>query len=175
MKKFNRALVALMFVGVCGMRAADNSVSLNGKKVILAEDDKMLQRIIPAALGSLGLEFVALAKDGQELIDLFPLVDGQYDGSTECDIIVTDQEMPPGMFGLDAVRQLRKNGVDLPILMYSGKVGTDVLSEQTMEGAGVDAWQNKPAHKDDLTNALHRAFSVRAQKKASGSDEESGS
>jgi DNA-binding response OmpR family regulator len=115
----------------------------NGLRILVADDDRVVRRIVLAKLSGLGYE-VSEVEDGQEALDL--LESGRVP-----DLLITDQLMPR-INGLQLVRALRQNSnadlSSLPIIMLTSR-----QSEQDIiEGleAGLDDYIIKPFSPDEL-------------------------
>ena len=114
-----------------------------GLKILVADDDRVVRRIVLAKLSGLGYE-VSEVEDGQEALDL--LESGRVP-----DLLIADQLMPR-INGLQLVRALRQNSnadlSSLPIIMLTSR-----QSEQDIiEGleAGLDDYIIKPFSPDEL-------------------------
>lgn len=112
-------------------------------RVLVADDDRIVRRIVIAKLSGLGYE-VREAEDGREALDL--LVSGEVP-----DILITDSLMPR-MNGLELVRSIR-NSPDvalraLPIIMLTSRQS----EHDVIEGleTGLDDYVTKPFSPDEL-------------------------
>ena len=98
---------------------------LQGKKVLLADDQQLNRTMIKKSLERNGLEVVE-ASDGKELLEIYHKSLDQ-DGKSSFDIIITDVNMPPHD-GDDATKEIRKieslNNInyndEIPIIALSG-------------------------------------------------------
>ena len=115
----------------------------NGSRILVADDDRVVRRIVVTKLSGLGHE-VTDVEDGQEALEL--LEDGRIP-----DLLITDSLMPR-MNGLQLVRALRQNSnpdlATLPIIMLTSRQG----EQDIIEGleAGVDDYVIKPFSPDEL-------------------------
>ncbi|HET7480959.1 MAG TPA: response regulator [Rubrobacteraceae bacterium] len=131
-------------------------MSEGGAKVLVADDDRVVRRIVTAKLSGLGYE-VSEVRDGQEAIDR--LEDGERP-----DLLITDQLMPR-MNGLQLVRAVRASSreglADLPIIMLTSR-GSE---RDIIEGlrTGLDDYVVKPFSPDELA-ARVRTVLWRAQR-----------
>ena len=127
-------------------------------RVMVADDDRIVRRIVVTKLSGLGYT-VTEAADGQEALE-------QLEGSTH-DLLITDQLMPR-MNGLQLIRVLRQSPeqerATLPVIMLTSKSG----EQDIIEGleAGLDDYVSKPFSPDELA-ARVRAVLWRARR-ASG-------
>lgn len=114
-----------------------------GLKILVADDDRVVRRIVVAKLSGLGYEIIE-AHDGQEAFE--KLEDGVIPS-----VLITDQLMPR-MNGLQLVREIRKSKnpavSKLPIIMLTSK-GSE---RDTIEGleTGLDDYVIKPFSPDEL-------------------------
>lgn len=114
-----------------------------GSRILVADDDRVVRRIVVTKLSALGYD-VTDVEDGQEALDL--LEDGQVPN-----LLITDSLMPR-MNGLQLVRALRQslnpNLATLPIIMLTSRQG----EQDIIEGleAGLDDYVIKPFSPDEL-------------------------
>ncbi len=118
-------------------------------KALLAEDGLDNQRIFRRFLESAGLN-VSLANDGAEACEMVWIAEQECD---PYDLILMDMQMPV-MDGYDAVRKLRENGYDRPII---------ALTAHAMEGdrekcvqVGCDDYAAKPINRQNLLEVVRR-------------------
>jgi DNA-binding response OmpR family regulator len=118
-------------------------VDIDGSRIIIADDDRIVRRIVVAKLSGLGYE-VREAEDGQEALDL--LVGGEVP-----DLLITDSLMPR-MNGLELVRSIRSSPDGalsaLPVIMLTSRQG----ERDVIEGleTGLDDYVTKPFSPDEL-------------------------
>ncbi len=134
---------------------------LNGKKatpslrVLLAEDNKMNQKVAVKMLKSLGCE-ILVANNGREAVDAFK--------EREFDLILMDGQMPV-MDGLEAAGEIRKweneNKKDPPL----APIPIIALTANAMKGdrerflaSGMDDYIAKPIKKTTLAEAIERSL-----------------
>jgi DNA-binding response OmpR family regulator len=128
----------------------------SGSRVLVADDDRIVRRIVVAKLSGLGYE-VREAQDGQEALDL--LVGGEVP-----DLLITDSLMPR-MNGLELVRSIRSSPDGalsvLPVIMLTSRQG----EHDVIEGleTGLDDYVTKPFSPDELV-ARVRAVLWRARR-----------
>ena len=115
----------------------------SGSRVLVADDDRIVRRIVVAKLSGLGYE-VREAEDGREALDL--LEDGEVP-----DLLITDSLMPR-MNGLELVRSIRNSPDDalsaLPVIMLTSRQS----EHNVIEGleTGLDDYVTKPFSPDEL-------------------------
>ncbi len=111
--------------------------------ILVADDDRVVHRIIVAKLYGLGFE-VEEAEDGQEALDL--LEEGEIP-----DLLITDSNMPR-MSGLQLVRAVRESGdaalALLPIIMLTARQSEQDIIEGLK--TGLDDYVIKPFSPDEL-------------------------
>ena len=116
---------------------------LEGTKVLVADDDRVIRRIVTVKLSGLGYD-VEEAQDGQAALER--LQSGEVP-----DLLIVDNLMPR-MNGLQVVRTLRGSGepryLALPIIMLTSRQG----EQDIIEGleAGLDDYVVKPFSPDEL-------------------------
>lgn len=115
----------------------------SGSKILAADDDRIVRRIVVAKLSGLGYE-VTQAEDGQEALRL--LEDGYVP-----DLLITDSLMPR-MTGLELVRSIRSSPntdlARLPVIMLTSRQGEHDVIEGLQ--TGLDDYVTKPFSPDEL-------------------------
>lgn len=124
-------------------RLRNGSVSEDVLRILVADDDRIVRRIVTTKLSGLGYE-VSEAQDGQEAVDR--LADGEVP-----DLLITDQLMPR-MNGLQLVRAVRESArkelASLPIIMLTSRGGERDIIEGLK--TGLDDYVIKPFSPDEL-------------------------
>jgi DNA-binding response OmpR family regulator len=119
-------------------------LSTSGSRVLVADDDRIVRRIVVAKLSGLGYE-VREAEDGQEALDIL------VGGEEIPDLLITDSLMPR-MNGLELVRSIRSSADDglsaLPVIMLTSRQS----EHDVIEGleTGLDDYVTKPFSPDEL-------------------------
>lgn len=110
-------------------------------KILVADDDPLLQQLTSVVLRSEGFEVVQ-ARDGGEAMERFL--------AERPDIILTDYEMP-GVDGLEFMRRVRavSGNAFIPMIMLTGSTESRLLQESTQ--AGAIEFLNKPFKPEELT------------------------
>lgn len=125
----------------------DDGCPFKGRRVLLAEDNIVNQKVASQMLVRLGCE-VEVAGNGKEALD--KALQQRFD------LILMDCHMPV-MDGLESCRQIRKaeqacGGASVPIVALSA----DVMAERkaACEDAGMNGYLSKPVRLEDLRREL---------------------
>ena len=109
----------------------------SGSKILMADDDRIVRRIVVAKLSGLGYDMTK-AEDGQEALRL--LEDGFVP-----DLVITDSLMPR-MTGLELTQSIRSSPdadvAKLPIIMLTSRQGEHDVIEGLQ--TGLDDYVTKP-------------------------------
>lgn len=122
-----------------------------GMKILVADDDRIVRRIVVAKLTGLGYE-VTGAEDGREALDFM-------EGGAVPDLLITDSLMPR-MGGLELVRNLRSSPSSevarLPVIMLTSRQG----EQDIIEGleTGLDDYVTKPFSPNELAARVKTAL-----------------
>ncbi len=119
--------------------------------ILVAEDVEANQILVKAMLNRMGLH-VTIAADGQEAV--------QKALTEEYDLILMDIQMPK-MNGYEAVKQLRKKGVTLPIIALTANVMKDEDSK-CLE-IGYDGYLTKPIERQQIMAIFHKYLPSKKQ------------
>ncbi|WP_047864033.1 response regulator [Rubrobacter aplysinae] len=115
-------------------------MELEGARILVADDDRVVRRIVTVKLSGLGCE-IEEAEDGWEALDLLE--------EEAPDLLITDSLMPR-MNGLQLVRSVRESEgfAGLPVIMLTSRHG----ERDIIEGleAGLDDYVVKPFSPDEL-------------------------
>jgi CheY-like chemotaxis protein len=122
-------------------------------RVLLAEDDVEMRRMIVAKLEGAGLEVIELP-DGGELLAYLVTCAGFMNLFRAPDVVVSDMRMP-GSSGLEVLSAIRKNGWSLPFILITAFGSDEVLEEA--RALGVAAVLDKPFNLDALVAAIRVA------------------
>ncbi|MFN3191447.1 MAG: chemotaxis response regulator protein-glutamate methylesterase [Aureliella sp.] len=115
-------------------------------KVLLCDDSSLIRKLIKQSLDADNrFEVVAECANGKEALDAIPV--------HQPEVIVMDVEMPI-MDGVDAVRNIRQQKINTPIVMFSTLTGGG--SEATLDAlsAGANAYATKPQAKGHIKDAF---------------------
>ncbi|KAA6420686.1 MAG: histidine kinase [Trebouxia sp. A1-2] len=132
--------------------------ALQGRMVLLAEDNLINQRVAKMMLSSLGMT-VEVVSNGQEAVDAVKRRVGQ-DGVRQFDVLLMDMAMPV-MGGVDATKEIRRSGAVVPIVAMTAN-SSDKDRDECLE-SGMDGFLSKPVLKDRLAEAILTAVSGRRQ------------
>lgn len=123
----------------------DGDNSLNGKKVLLVEDNKVNQLVAKRILEKRGI-IVELASNGREGVDKV--------NESAFDVILMDLHMPV-MSGLDAIRELRAKKILTPILVLTADTQE---AQRLQDDCDVNGVCTKPFKVEELIDSLYRVF-----------------
>ena len=115
-------------------------------RVLVAEDQPLLRRLMVRTIEKLGHEAVA-AEDGVQAWELF--------AAQPADVVITDWLMP-GMDGLDLCRRLRAECADSSPYVILASVLDDPRDVQNGLRAGADEYLIKPIFAARARGAAHR-------------------
>lgn len=133
---------------------AAESVSLNSKRILLAEDAVDNQRLLKFLLNKAGAE-VVIAKNGEVAVEI---VESSEVAGEPFDLILMDLAMPV-MDGYAATRQLRQQGCRVPIVALTAHAMSE-HRERCLE-VGCDDYLSKPVKQPVLLEMVHRYTTVR--------------
>ena len=109
-------------------------------RILVADDSETILLLLRTRLEMEGHE-VETAIDGQEVVDKVNAAQPPHD------ILLLDAMMPRKS-GIDALRELRDAGADVPVLIVSAH--TDGGNGDNHEGLGIDGYVTKPIDFDQL-------------------------
>ena len=116
----------------------------NKPRILVLDDDEAIRRLLHKTLSQAGFD-----------VQTHSELDGELNESYQdhFDLIVTNYVMN-GHKGLTFVRNLRKNGKDVPVVMITGTFYPGVFF--TAKKVGVDYVMAKPIHKETFLQVVHR-------------------
>jgi CheY-like chemotaxis protein len=115
-------------------------------RVLVADDSETILLLLRTRLEMEGYE-VTTAADGQEVVEALAAMQPEQ----EPHLILLDAMMPR-MSGLDALRTMRDDGRDVPVLIVSAHRAEATLSEA--EELGANGCVPKPIDFDDLLGRI---------------------
>ena len=116
-------------------------------RIVLAEDDDAMRRLLGDALIGDGYEVIELAS-GRALLDYLDQAAGRADAPA---LIVSDVRMP-GLSGLQVLRAIRSWGWSVPVIMITAFADEQIRHAVRMAGAA--CMFSKPLDVDDLRTAV---------------------
>jgi DNA-binding response OmpR family regulator len=116
--------------------------SLKNIKVLLAEDEKKLSKLMKDAIGEYFQEFIVV-DNGEKVLKVYK--------KHKPDILITDILMPK-LDGLELLKKLREKSEKLPIIILSAHSDTEKLLKAIEYGA--TRYFIKPLDPDDLLDYL---------------------
>ncbi|RAK14068.1 PAS domain S-box-containing protein [Salipiger aestuarii] len=131
-------------VSLNSRRAASARFDAGGLRLLLAEDETAVRKVLVATLRAAGFDVTAAAS-GDEAMAV-------YAANPVFDVVITDIVMPGTLQGTGLARALRALNPDLPMIFMSG-----YASEATVHGNGLrpeDIRLMKPVPKGDLLRAV---------------------
>ena len=137
--------------------------------VLFVEDDRDIRRVVGQVLERSGLEVTSVRNGIEALEILFPRRGrrrGERRGGpepTQPDLVLLDFEMPQKN-GLEALRELRERGCELPVVFVTGH--TRPSMQQELLSAGARAVIPKPIDFDRLLRTLERDLETRGEEEA---------
>jgi CheY-like chemotaxis protein len=121
------------------------------RRILLADDDKSIQKVVSKFLGFMGFE-VALAGNGIEALAAFL--------ESSFDLVLTDLQMP-AMDGLSLARHIKARSPSTPVILLTGSDRQTVRKQA--ERAPVDSIIFKPFRLKDLRSTVNGALASREQ------------
>ncbi len=128
------------------------TVHLSGK-VLLAEDNKDNQELFSIYLNRMNVD-VTIAENGQEAVDAVK--------EDDFDLVLMDMRMPV-MNGLDAIKILRKDGFEKPIVVLTANAMPE--DQDACYEHGVDGFLTKPINVNEFTQMLQKHLKEKAPEK----------
>lgn len=122
--------------------------NLDGKKVLLVDDDPDIITAMKAALDETGAEIVT-ATDGNAAVQMVE--------QTDPDVIVLDAMLPKrsGFLVLERIKAKKKRGDRPYVIMITGNQGK--RHQTWAESLGVDGYLNKPFRMERLLESMEKA------------------
>jgi len=125
-----------------------SSMPVNGKRILVAEDDNSVRRLTTRRLEILGHTVVSAA-NGHAALELFR-------ESQNFDLVFTDVIMTEGMNGYDLATLIKEIDPDMPVLLTSG-YAENVINASKLSESGLSLLR-KPYEQNELVDALNRVF-----------------
>ncbi|WP_300380457.1 response regulator [Henriciella sp.] len=135
----HKSLTERVELAAQGSAATDDSAEpVNGGRVLIADDNPVNTLIARRALESAGFS-VSVASTGREAVDLCE--------SLAPELVFMDLRMPI-MDGYDAMKTMRREGMDMPIIAISAEINPDI--ERRARACGASGVAAKPLNADAL-------------------------
>jgi signal transduction histidine kinase/CheY-like chemotaxis protein len=138
----------------------DCDIEVTGLRILVAEDNKVNQKVVSAMLKRLG-HFPTIVDNGQSAVDEIELRHDDYD------LVLMDVQMPV-MDGIDATKEIRNNGYgesDLPIVGLTAS-----MQNVDWNQIGMNDCLKKPIRMVDLKKCLAKHSSLIAQRSISNTE-----
>ena len=119
---------------------------MQGKAVMIVEDNEVNIQILKAFLGHVGVDSPLVARNGKEALDLV--------AAEHCDLVLMDIQMPV-MDGVTATGKIRSSSEDwknVPIVVISA--ASQSAERSASKAAGATSFLSKPVHANDLYQKL---------------------
>lgn len=116
------------------------------RKVLLVDDSGLARRSMRAVLEPSGFEVIE-AEDGMVALEKY--------FTEKPDVVMLDLVMK-GMYGLDVLTKLKELDPAARVIVVSADVQSS--SQEMVQAAGASGFINKPIDREQLLNAIHRAF-----------------
>lgn len=128
-----------------------NFSDFNGKRLLIAEDNLINQKVINGVLNESGIDIV-MADDGQYVLDIL-------EEDSDFEIILMDAHMPR-VDGFEATREIRKNSKydHIAVIALSGDTAVDDIRH--MREAGMEEALEKPLKMDALYDVMSMYYSM---------------
>ena len=121
-------------------------MKLSGFRVLIAEDDTNLAKLLARQLEELGLTVIGIAADGEKAITLAEAL--------APDLLLLDLGLPK-MDGIQVATEILRQRF-FPVVIITGKVGNGIV--ETVAELGVSAYLLKPFQAHELEAAITIAF-----------------
>ncbi len=122
----------------------DQDAATGTGRILVVDDDEQVAAVTAGILQELGYRVVARV-DSLEAMALFRSDPGAFD------LVVADQTMPD-LSGLEMAKRLFEIRPDVPVLLYTGRVGAEL--ERSARAAGIRGVLSKPLRRHDLATAV---------------------
>lgn len=134
-------------------KTEEESEALAGKRLLLAEDDRLCGEILCELLEDETGRPVSIAANGRAALEMFESANGEYDA------IIMDVQMPV-MNGYEAARAIRRSGCGnaktVPIIALTADASEE--SARSAADSGMNGCLTKPVNIDRLRKAVAAAL-----------------
>jgi two-component system, chemotaxis family, chemotaxis protein CheY len=125
--------------------AMSGAPSLEGKTVMIVDDDQTMRMLIRRMLARMKIANLIEAEGAEQALKQFE------QASSACDLIISDWNMP-GMSGIEFYDRIHAIKPDLPFLMLTGRA--DAGSVIAAKKAGIPAYVVKPISPEELRTKI---------------------
>jgi CheY-like chemotaxis protein len=140
----------------CVELSSDSPEPIHARRVLVADDDKLIRQLVSTALAGDGFA-VNSAADGEEAWEA--LHHEHYD------LLLTDNEMPR-LAGINLIERIRNEGLSLPVIIASGTFPAErVRSDPRFQIAGI---LTKPFGIPELLDLVHHVLPSSRRDTATG-------
>ncbi len=127
-------------------------------RVLIADDEASLRKVLSSALKREGYDIVAV-KNGDEALEVLE-ASIQPDTGEPFSLVISDVRMP-GLDGLTLLGRIKKRFKDLPVVLLTAH-GTVDLAVQALKQGAFD-FITKPYERDELLTIVKKAIAHRAK------------
>jgi CheY-like chemotaxis protein len=120
--------------------------------VLVVDDNIPMRKALTETLKVLNYRYIEAA-NGAEALEIIEKSEAWQDcgNSVKINLVISDMAMPV-MDGLTLFRELKKRGIDIPVVLLSGFLASHELDELRKEG--LSGWLMKPADIDQIAGLL---------------------
>ena len=148
---FEVLLPATKAVTPNGTKEPDERILRGMGTILIVDDEEFVRSFLSKSIQAAGFS-VLTAADGCEGLDVF------HQHSMNISLVLLDLTMPRKN-GLDVLKELRKQSVELPVLMRSGYSEQDVSTQTS--GVGACAFIQKPFSPNELMSRISTLLSAK--------------
>ncbi|MBI5631950.1 MAG: PAS domain S-box protein [Nitrospirae bacterium] len=117
--------------GIVGsILSAENNIAKGSGRILVMDDEKLIQDVAGQMLRSLGYE-VELVKDGSEAIERYQKA---FEAHIPFDVVIMDLTIPGGMGGKEAIKKLRSFDPNIRAIVSSGYSNDPIMAEYAKYG-----------------------------------------
>ncbi len=132
------------------IKTAERGKSAAARKILLVDDEKVNLELTSVIFRNRGFS-VLTASNASDAVALV--------GSERPDVVLLDYMMP-GKDGSDALKEIRRNSPDTPVIILTGR-GNELIAVELMKAGAAD-YIRKPFLNQDLLERVERVLAVRA-------------
>ncbi len=127
----------------------DDEVLLGHGKILVMDDETMIQDMTQYALSTLGYE-IEIAENGEQALEMY---DRSVKGGSPFDLVIMDLTIPGGMGGKEAAERILEDYPDARLLVSSGYAEDPIMTDPSKYGF-IGSLQ-KPYEIQKLSQVLH--------------------